>query len=356
MRLGRSVLFVPLIVLVTSSAAMSQSDCAALLSDGIFETFRQTSSGYSASQFHQAMCNGTIHSVSRDSSSSAGVNFLGIDFSLGLSTQDAQRFQSFYQQTFCQQAAGAQQAATQNEFVTRLASREVLTQFNECVRLTSRGLDQSIFVRPDGRLVRFTLSFRKNQPSDPNPIVRNILISPSDAATCTGSIAANLALDENRYLLQCERNGTEAASITIDTSLGTVSKDLPAVPPPPTATDLVMAALPKGTILAFYSRDGRIPVGWALCNGDNGTPDLRDKFLRGTGDIAEVGDPGGALTHKHEATVLLPESNRKGSDWHWGETPWANGPNPVYTQTVNVSVAESEALPPYVQILFIMKL
>lgn len=36
--------------------------------------------------------------------------------------------------------------------------------------------------------------------------------------------------------------------------------------------------IPKGTIVAFNSET--IPEGWALCNGSNGTPDLRGRFIR----------------------------------------------------------------------------
>lgn len=36
--------------------------------------------------------------------------------------------------------------------------------------------------------------------------------------------------------------------------------------------------LPKGTIVAFNS--DKAPEGWALCDGQNGTPDLRGRFIR----------------------------------------------------------------------------
>ena len=42
-----------------------------------------------------------------------------------------------------------------------------------------------------------------------------------------------------------------------------------------------------------------IPVGWALCDGQNGTPDLRDRFIKGA--TGEAGATGGASTHTHAA-------------------------------------------------------
>lgn len=41
--------------------------------------------------------------------------------------------------------------------------------------------------------------------------------------------------------------------------------------------------LPKGTIVAFTGDVNKIPHGWQLCDGTNGTPDLRDRFLAGAG-------------------------------------------------------------------------
>ena len=40
-----------------------------------------------------------------------------------------------------------------------------------------------------------------------------------------------------------------------------------------------------------------IPAGWALCNGQNGTPDLRDMFIKGAS--GDPGATGGSATHTH---------------------------------------------------------
>ena len=39
-----------------------------------------------------------------------------------------------------------------------------------------------------------------------------------------------------------------------------------------------------------------VPQGWALCDGNNGTPDLRDKFIVGAGYTYAIGNTGGANT------------------------------------------------------------
>jgi hypothetical protein len=41
-----------------------------------------------------------------------------------------------------------------------------------------------------------------------------------------------------------------------------------------------------------------IPAGWRLCDGANGTPDLRDRFVKGA---TVAGVAGGSATHQHAA-------------------------------------------------------
>ena len=41
-------------------------------------------------------------------------------------------------------------------------------------------------------------------------------------------------------------------------------------------------SLPLGTIIAYNGPLSAIPVGWHLCDGSDGTPDLRGRFLDGS--------------------------------------------------------------------------
>jgi len=50
-------------------------------------------------------------------------------------------------------------------------------------------------------------------------------------------------------------------------------------------TGFVHDILPKGSIVLWYGDTSNIPTGWALCNGGNDTPDLRDKFVIGAGNL-----------------------------------------------------------------------
>lgn len=57
-----------------------------------------------------------------------------------------------------------------------------------------------------------------------------------------------------------------------------------------------------GFILAWAFAIVDIPAGWVLCDGNNGTPDLRGKNIIGAGGVYNVGDTDGSLTHDHPFT------------------------------------------------------
>lgn len=65
---------------------------------------------------------------------------------------------------------------------------------------------------------------------------------------------------------------------------------------------LLPHSIVAGVITAWSGAIGNIPPGWFLCDGTNGTPDLRDKFLISDGPNFSVGDEGGNATHVHPFT------------------------------------------------------
>jgi hypothetical protein len=54
--------------------------------------------------------------------------------------------------------------------------------------------------------------------------------------------------------------------------------------------------MPRGIIAMWSGASGQIPGGWLLCDGENGTPDLRDRFIIGAGGGYAVGELGGSDT------------------------------------------------------------
>lgn len=59
------------------------------------------------------------------------------------------------------------------------------------------------------------------------------------------------------------------------------------------------SSVPKGTILPWYGSADSVPKGYALCDGQNGTPDLRGRFLVGVdGSTYKLGSKGGEEKHQ----------------------------------------------------------
>lgn len=128
--------------------------------------------------------------------------------------------------------------------------------------------------------------------------------------------AADLVLSSSRYVL-LKRNGTSwgeivTSSIGIDTATNTVAGISRPDGTTITANNGVLtaavgpnelaSAFPPGGIIMWSGVIASIPTGWALCNGENGTPDLRDRFVVGAGSSYSVGATGGNATTSHTHT------------------------------------------------------
>jgi microcystin-dependent protein len=113
-----------------------------------------------------------------------------------------------------------------------------------------------------------------------------------------------------------------------------------------------------------------IPTGWALCDGSNGTPDLRNRFIVGAGDSYSVDDTGGSATMAHTHGVDLPSfagnsGNNSGAVRHDGA---ATGGNDIashphshsiahdHPATTSGAASNTENRPPYYALAYIMKL
>ena len=57
-------------------------------------------------------------------------------------------------------------------------------------------------------------------------------------------------------------------------------------------TSITAASFTTGMIMMFTGSSA--PSGWAFCDGNNGTPDLRNRFIVGAGSTYSSGDTGGA--------------------------------------------------------------
>jgi len=70
--------------------------------------------------------------------------------------------------------------------------------------------------------------------------------------------------------------------------------------------------IPIGGIIMWSGNIGSIPSGWALCDGNNGTPNLKDRFIAGGGGSYAISSIGGADAVSI-STAQMPYHNHSGT-------------------------------------------
>ena len=143
-------------------------------------------------------------------------------------------------------------------------------------------------------------------------------------------------------------------------------------------------AFVTGMIILWYGNTGNIPTGFVLCDGNNSTPDLRDRFVVGAGSAYSPSDTGGSkdavvVSHNHSASSSVtdpghfhttnnyvarsnyaePRNFGVGTDGNLNNTGDTN------SKTTGISVSTSVSsqgvsgtdknLPPYYALCYIMK-
>jgi len=129
-------------------------------------------------------------------------------------------------------------------------------------------------------------------------------------------------------------------------------------------------SVPSGAIIMWSGTIANIPTGYVICDGENSTPNLLAKMIRGVATAAtEPGTTGGADTHSHAAgTYAGPSHTHTGTTDSQEATVEADGlgrATPTHTHTFTTAAggteavtgtsAESSSLPAYYSVAFIMK-
>lgn len=84
--------------------------------------------------------------------------------------------------------------------------------------------------------------------------------------------------------------------------------------------------MPAGIISMWAGEANTVPSGWAVCDGQNGTIDLRNLFIVGAGDEYALADTGG------ETSVTLAEENLPSHDHEVGT--FATASSGAHTHTL----------------------
>lgn len=129
------------------------------------------------------------------------------------------------------------------------------------------------------------------------------------------------------------------------------------------------SGVPSGVILLWSGTVASIPTGWTLCDGNNGTPDLRDRFVVGsrqddsgvsktnlTGVLTQIG---GSIIHNH--TITDPGHFHV----YAGVTTASPGVDPVAsaapsdhvsTMPTGITINSQSSPQPYYSLAYIMKI
>lgn len=110
----------------------------------------------------------------------------------------------------------------------------------------------------------------------------------------------------------------------------------------------------SGMIMLWSGSIASIPSGWVLCNGSNGTPDLRDRFVMGAGSTYSVGGTGGAATvnlqHNHSGFTGASVTGSTGG------TVLVNTNATEHRHSISNDLSTAQSvLNPYYALAFIMK-
>ncbi len=117
-------------------------------------------------------------------------------------------------------------------------------------------------------------------------------------------------------------------------------------------TEKVMKDL-KHIIVMWFKPIADIPAGWGLCDGTQGLPDLRDKFIKGAPAETNPGGTGGVEQHRHTYISEAHEHDMKSGNYiaegtgYDDETDW---------EVTSGSTGYAYNAPPYYEMVLIGKL
>jgi microcystin-dependent protein len=128
-------------------------------------------------------------------------------------------------------------------------------------------------------------------PSGINNAIRDVMAQIKDMQT--GADGDNFVVGGNL---------TVSSTLTANSSVGTAGQAL--LSRGAGLSPEWGAAFVSGMIMMWSGSIASIPSGWLLCNGSNGTPDLRNRFVVGAGSTYSVGGTGGSanatlVSHTH---------------------------------------------------------
>jgi hypothetical protein len=170
-----------------------------------------------------------------------------------------------------------------------------------------------------------------------------------------------LAKDINKNTEDCTKQ-LETLLASINSQMGLMNSLISSISGGYVSKDYVDSAMPIGSILMWSGSVDTVPEKFHLCNGEEGTPDLRDRFIVGAGSDYEVGATGGSAStdlpsHTHTVTSRASDIGYHNDNVNVREWFAAGDYYPIITSSATKSGAATiNTIPPYYALCFIMKI
>ena len=218
------------------------------------------------------------------------------------------------------------------------------------VTANDQGLGLTSGSKGDIQVVSATDWYIKDDAIESNMLNTNSVTSDAIAANAVGTseLASSINTTLNAVAGKAE-TGANLSTFTNDTNYITVAQ--------------VPTSFVSGMILMYTGTTA--PTGWALCNGSNGTPDLRDRFIVGSGSSYSVGNTGGSNSVNLNVNQIPSHTHSYVGHTYPGsgaEQNQSGGPEDRTSFNVGKTTGGSgggqahENRPPYYALCFIVKL
>lgn len=179
-------------------------------------------------------------------------------------------------------------------------------------------------------------------------------------ATNITSIDTRVTKLENKV---ADKSDYEGLKTKVDTNITNIATNTTDITNIKNEIKNLQDAMPVGSIIMFNGKAEEIPSGWAICNGENGTPNLIDRFILGS---TYCGGVGGKSQVTLSVSQLPPHKHKVAKCWYgkadnandrqvvrWDETVDTN--SQVWTGETGLGLP-IDIMPPYYRLIYIMKI
>jgi hypothetical protein len=216
-------------------------------------------------------------------------------------------------------------------------------------------------VIPASGLSSFAIQINNSQTGDNHVTITNLSTQPSGGVSCDAKLNKPQTVP---FAVLCQKPEANTVQVVMNTNRGDLKpvevygkdrvipdmqNDIQALASQWQALsgqvqhELLLVALPKGTIVAWGRKNQPVPKGWVACDGSNSDcPNLTDRFLRGTSSD-QVGNMGGNDSHIHQS-IIGDEGRPDGSGYSKAGSHYQGTTDP------------QPNVPKYMSVLYIMKI